>query len=138
MASCSARMIIRHIWLGNDVTQALLRNKVDSGGNDDKHHPETTQNVPFPLSDSAGLLVMHGRVSGTQMSKYLKTEQRSTIPKHRHCVVCATPISYDKEFCGPNCEDRFKRAERKKKYTFILILLMFPVLFLVLTMFRPG
>ena len=75
----------------------------------------------------------------TQMSKYLKPDQQKAgISKHRHCVVCATPVPMDKEFCGPNCEDQFKRAERKKKYTFILILLMFPVLFLVLTLLaRP-
>ena len=71
------------------------------------------------------------------MSKYLKPEQRATIPKHRHCVVCANPITMDREFCGPNCEDQFRRGERKKKYTFILILLMFPVVFLLLTVLRP-
>lgn len=70
------------------------------------------------------------------MSKYIKQEVKATVPKHRHCVVCSTPISFDKEFCGPNCEDQFKRTERKRKYTFIVILLMFPVLFLVLTLFR--
>jgi predicted nucleic acid-binding Zn ribbon protein len=72
------------------------------------------------------------------MSKYMKQETKASIPKHRHCVVCATPIPFDKEFCGPNCEDKFKRSERRRKYTFILILLMFPVLFFFLTLFRPG
>jgi predicted nucleic acid-binding Zn ribbon protein len=70
------------------------------------------------------------------MSKYMKQEERASIPKHRHCVVCSTPVSMDKEFCGPNCEDQFKRGERKRKYTFIAILLLFPVLFLVLTLLR--
>jgi predicted nucleic acid-binding Zn ribbon protein len=72
------------------------------------------------------------------MSKYIKQETKASVPKHRHCAVCATPIAFEKEFCGPNCEDQFKRSERKRKYTFILILLMFPVIFLLLTMFRPG
>lgn len=71
------------------------------------------------------------------MSKYMKPEVKSAVPKHRHCNVCATPISFDKEFCGPNCEDQFKRGERKRRYTFILILLMFPVVFLLLTVLRP-
>lgn len=69
------------------------------------------------------------------MSKYLKKEDRPTIPKHRHCVVCATPTQYEKEFCGPNCEAQFKRTERKRKYTFVVILLLFPVLFFVMTLF---
>jgi len=69
------------------------------------------------------------------MSKYLRPEQqKATIPKHRHCVVCSSPISMDKEFCSTNCEDQFKRTERKRKYTFIAILLMFPVLILVLSL----
>lgn len=69
------------------------------------------------------------------MSKYIKREEKTVIPRHRHCVVCSTPIGMDKEFCGPNCEDEFKRSERKKKYMFFVILLMFPVLFLILTLF---
>jgi predicted nucleic acid-binding Zn ribbon protein len=73
------------------------------------------------------------------MSKYLRPEQQKAgVPKHKHCAVCSTPISMDKEFCGPACEDKFKRTERRRKYVFILILLMFPVLFLVLSLFRPG
>ncbi len=71
------------------------------------------------------------------MSKYLKKDESPhSIPKHRHCIICATPISFDKEFCGPNCEDQFKKAERKRKYTFIIILLMFPALFFILTLLR--
>jgi predicted nucleic acid-binding Zn ribbon protein len=68
------------------------------------------------------------------MSKYLKAEQQHSIPKHRHCIVCSIPIPVDREFCGTACEDKFKRSERKRKYTFIIILLMFPVLFFVLAL----
>jgi hypothetical protein len=71
VASCSARMIIRRIWLGNDVTQALLRNKASFGGNDEKHHPETTQNVPFLLSDSTGLLVIQAELAGLKCRNIL-------------------------------------------------------------------
>jgi predicted nucleic acid-binding Zn ribbon protein len=74
--------------------------------------------------------------TATDMSKYIKPEAKVTIPKHRHCIVCSTPISFDKEFCGPNCQDQFKRQEKKRKYMFIAILLMFPALFLILTLLR--
>ncbi|MGA8858139.1 MAG: DUF2116 family Zn-ribbon domain-containing protein [Candidatus Bathyarchaeia archaeon] len=70
------------------------------------------------------------------MSKYMKQAEKVTIPKHRHCGVCSTPIEMDREFCGPMCEDQFKRSERKRKYTFIIVLMMFPILFFVLTLFR--
>ncbi len=70
------------------------------------------------------------------MSKYMKQAEKVSIPKHRHCVVCSTPVAIDREFCGEVCEDQFKRSERKRKYTFILVLLMFPALFLILTLFR--
>ena len=70
------------------------------------------------------------------MSKYMKQEQKASIPKHRHCIVCSTPISIEQQFCGLSCEDEFKRAERKRKYTFIVILAMFPILFLILTLLR--
>ena len=70
------------------------------------------------------------------MSKYMKQAEKVTVPKHRHCAVCSTPVGMDREFCGSMCEDQFKRAERKRKYTFIVVLMMFPILFLVLTLLR--
>lgn len=70
------------------------------------------------------------------MSKYVKQAEKVTMPRHRHCVVCSSPIPMEREFCGPNCEDQFKRGERKRKYTFIGILMLFPVLFLILTLFK--
>ncbi|HKM50113.1 MAG TPA: DUF2116 family Zn-ribbon domain-containing protein [Candidatus Bathyarchaeia archaeon] len=70
------------------------------------------------------------------MSKYIKTEQKTAVPKHKHCVVCSTPIAMDRVYCGPICEDEFRKSERKRKYTFIIILLMFPILFFILTLFR--
>lgn len=71
VASCSAKMIIQPIWLGNDVTQVWLKNKVSSGGNDEKHHPETTQNVPFLLSNSTGLLVIQAELAGLKCRNIL-------------------------------------------------------------------
>jgi len=67
------------------------------------------------------------------MSKYLKQAEKVSIPRHRHCIVCATPISIEKEFCGSECEDQFKKAERRRKYMMIVpILLIFPFFFLIL------
>jgi predicted nucleic acid-binding Zn ribbon protein len=67
------------------------------------------------------------------MSKYLKQAEKVSVPRHRHCIVCATPISLEKEFCGSICEDQYKRVERKRKYQLVIpMLIMFPVLFLLL------
>jgi len=71
------------------------------------------------------------------MSKYLKQAEKVSVPRHRHCIVCATPIGLEREFCGPNCEDEFKRAERKRKYMMVIpILLIFPFFLLLLLLGR--
>jgi len=71
------------------------------------------------------------------MSKYLKQAEKVSIPRHRHCVVCATPIALEREFCSQNCEDEFRRAERKRKYMMIVpLLLIFPFFLLILFMGR--
>jgi len=75
-------------------------------------------------------------LGSTIMSKYMKQAEKVATVKHRHCVICSTPIAMDREFCSSMCEDQFKRSERKRKYTFIVVLLMFPVLFFLLTLFR--
>jgi len=41
-----------------------------------------------------------------------------------------------KDFCSTTCEDENKRLGRRRKYTFILTLAMFPVLFLLLFVLR--
>ena len=64
------------------------------------------------------------------MSKHQK-ETAPVVVKHRHCVICSTPIPMSKEFCSPKCEDESKRIARRRKYTFILTLAMFPVLLLL-------
>jgi predicted nucleic acid-binding Zn ribbon protein len=67
------------------------------------------------------------------MSKYLKQAEKVSIPRHRHCIVCATPIAMEREFCSSNCEDEFKRAERKRKYMMLIpIFLIFPFFLLIL------
>jgi predicted nucleic acid-binding Zn ribbon protein len=69
------------------------------------------------------------------MSKYLKQAEKVSVPRHRHCIVCATPIAMDREFCGSSCEDEYKRMERKRKYMMIVPLLIIFPLFLVLILF---
>jgi predicted nucleic acid-binding Zn ribbon protein len=72
------------------------------------------------------------------MSKYLRPEQqKATVPKHKHCIVCATPIAFEREFCGPNCEDQFRRSEKKRKYTQLIMMLMIPLMVVILLLFRP-
>jgi predicted nucleic acid-binding Zn ribbon protein len=70
------------------------------------------------------------------MSKYLKQAEKVSIPRHRHCIVCSTPIAMEREFCGSTCEDEFKRIERKRKYTMFVPLLLLPVVFLLLLFLR--
>ena len=65
------------------------------------------------------------------VSKHQK-ESPQIVVKHKHCAICATPISMSKEFCSVTCEDENKRLSRRRKYTFIATLAMFPVLMLLL------
>jgi predicted nucleic acid-binding Zn ribbon protein len=69
------------------------------------------------------------------VSKYQK-ESAPVIVKHKHCLICATPIPMSKDFCSTTCEDENKRLGRRRKYTFILTLAMFPVLFILLFVLR--
>jgi predicted nucleic acid-binding Zn ribbon protein len=135
--TCSARRTIRITWLGSGATRAWLRRKESYGGNERKHHPRVTSKTQARVHVATHFISARAKLRTTSMSKYLRPEQqKASVPKHRHCTVCATPISMEKEFCGPTCEDQFKRSERKRKYVFILILAMFPALLLVLSLLR--
>jgi predicted nucleic acid-binding Zn ribbon protein len=68
----------------------------------------------------------------TDMSKYLKQAEKVSIPRHRHCIVCSTPIAMEREFCSTSCEDEFKRMEKKRKYQMFIPLLLLPIVFVVL------
>jgi len=68
------------------------------------------------------------------LSKYQK-ETAAVVVKHKHCPVCSTPIPMSKEFCSTTCEDQNKRMARRRRYTFILTLAMFPVLLVLLALF---
>jgi len=70
------------------------------------------------------------------MSKYLKQAEKVSVPRHRHCVMCSSPISMDREFCGASCEDEFKRVEKKRKYQMFIPLLLLPLIFIILLLLR--
>ncbi len=79
---------------------------------------------------------LRSRVPGRlAVSKYQK-DSTPVVVKHKHCAICSTPIPMSKDFCSTTCEDENKRLLRRRKYTFILTLAMFPVLFLLLFLFR--
>lgn len=92
VASCSARVIIQRIWHGSGVTQVWLRNKVSSGGNDEKRHPETTQNVPFLLSNSAGLLVIQAELAGLKC-RNISSPSRGRRYQNTDTASYAPPLS---------------------------------------------
>ena len=71
------------------------------------------------------------------MSKYRK-EEKPAIFKHRHCTVCGAPVSMSEKYCGPKCEDEYKKASRRRTYTFIATLAVFPVLLAILMFLRPS
>ena len=70
----------------------------------------------------------------TVAKKYqISTRTISEKLSHRHCRVCATPIFMFEQFCGPECEKVFKRAQRRSQYIMLLsILLIFPFFLLIL------
>lgn len=75
------------------------------------------------------------RESGSGRLLEVSKHQKDTAPvivKHKHCPICATPIPMSKDFCGPACEDENKRLSRRRKYTFIATLALFPVLMILL------
>ena len=63
---------------------------------------------------------------------HVSTRTISEMISHRHCIVCATPIFMGDIFCGPVCEETFKRADRRRKRTMLLPLLLFFPFFLLL------
>jgi len=66
------------------------------------------------------------------MYKYIEQAEQSSIPLHRHCVVCATPIFTFEQFCGPECENAFKRVESRRKYMMLLPILIIFLFFLLI------
>jgi predicted nucleic acid-binding Zn ribbon protein len=62
-----------------------------------------------------------------------KVEAKAALVKHKHCPICQTPISMSKDFCSKDCEQESKRMDRSRRNRFILLMMMFPILFLILS-----
>jgi predicted nucleic acid-binding Zn ribbon protein len=69
------------------------------------------------------------------VSKHQK-ETAPVIVKHKHCAICQTPIPMSKDFCSAGCEEENKRIVRRRRYTFIATLAMFPVLLILLALLQ--
>jgi predicted nucleic acid-binding Zn ribbon protein len=63
-----------------------------------------------------------------------KVAAHTSLVKHKHCPICQTPISMSKEFCSGKCEDENKRIGRQRRNRFIMMMLLFPVIFVLLTL----
>ncbi|MEM3381881.1 MAG: DUF2116 family Zn-ribbon domain-containing protein [Candidatus Bathyarchaeia archaeon] len=61
-----------------------------------------------------------------------RKEAQPSIPKHRHCNICGISISPDKIYCSKNCEAEYKKMSRRRTYTFILTLLIFPIIMILM------
>jgi predicted nucleic acid-binding Zn ribbon protein len=61
-----------------------------------------------------------------------KKEVKPQLFKHKHCPICSIPIPMDKEFCSPACEEKYKKAARRQRYSFVITLLLFPIIFILL------
>jgi len=49
-----------------------------------------------------------------------RKKQEIRISKHRHCRYCGISVKLDEEFCSRECEDEFERFSKKRKYIFLL------------------
>jgi len=68
------------------------------------------------------------------VSKF-RREEPPSLPKHKHCPVCGTPIDLAKQHCSDKCRVEARRLSRSRTRTFILItggVFFFYILFLVL------
>ncbi|MEM3517038.1 MAG: DUF2116 family Zn-ribbon domain-containing protein [Candidatus Bathyarchaeia archaeon] len=66
------------------------------------------------------------------MKKHSKEDY--SIFKHHHCQICEMPIPMDKKFCSKKCEEEFKKIEKRRKYSTLLMLIMIPALLLIMAL----
>ena len=70
------------------------------------------------------------------MSRFIK-EAQTKVPKHRHCAICHSPVlDMDKEYCSQKCQDEAAKAERNRKITTLIMILVFPAILLVMMFLR--
>ena len=67
------------------------------------------------------------------MSKY--RAEAPSLPKHKHCPVCGTPIDLSKDYDSDKCRLAAKKTQRARTRNFIIItgaVFVFYILFLLL------
>ena len=109
------------------------------------YHPQwlrkavATSIIPSLLGDEdRDVKILEELSNGTPWNTIAKRYQISTrtiseMLSHRHCPVCGTPVFMFEQFCGPECEKVFKRAQRRRQYSMLLpILLILPLFLLIL------
>jgi predicted nucleic acid-binding Zn ribbon protein len=70
------------------------------------------------------------------MSKH-KKNKNSELLNHHHCITCGTVISVDKQFCGEQCEEEFKKFSKRRKMQFIAVLALYGIMFLLFFILPP-
>ena len=64
-----------------------------------------------------------------------RRDEPISLPKHKHCPVCGTPIDLGKQYCSEKCRVEGRRVTRARTRNFILItggIFIFYILFLLL------
>ncbi|WP_455367290.1 DUF2116 family Zn-ribbon domain-containing protein [[Eubacterium] cellulosolvens] len=57
------------------------------------------------------------------------------VIKHKHCGICGTSIPHQKSFCSRECEEKEKKISKRRTYTFILTLSLFPIIMFLMLLF---
>ena len=68
-----------------------------------------------------------------------KTEgsKQPVVAKHRHCNMCGAPVKLGASFCSVNCEAESKRLTRRRTWTLLLTLALFPAILVILRFLVP-
>lgn len=53
------------------------------------------------------------------------------VEVHKHCVICGTPIPFDKKVCSPKCQDVLTQRQAKIRKTKLISYAMFVIFILV-------
>jgi predicted nucleic acid-binding Zn ribbon protein len=67
-----------------------------------------------------------------------KTRDLGKIPPHKHCIWCGKAVDEDKRFCSNKCEEEFNKAERRRKRSFIIYMILLMAMFLVWFLLISG
>lgn len=59
----------------------------------------------------------------------------SSVPAHRHCIVCGKSVSVDKDICSPECENTLatrRKSQKRSTWIFMGVLGAMAIVWLVL------